>query len=329
MIFSLLADQADGFWFPPGASNFAKQVDFLYYAILWISIIFFVPIVIAMVYFMVKYRQRPGYKGNPEALHNTPLEITWTVVPTFIVVWIFWEGMVGYLDMTSVPKGGTEDINVLGAKWVWSFKYKQNGAESPVLYLPVNKNVKLTMTSKDVLHSFFVPAFRAKRDVVPGRYHYMWFQPLQEGTFDLFCTEYCGDNHSTMITKAVVLSEEKYKEKLAELVKEPDDIIERGKWLYERKACKGCHYAGADGAKGPGPSYNGSWGKKVSLANGTEVNFDENYVKESILYPAAAARKGYEKASAMPSYKGQLKQEQIEAITAFIQSLESTPAATK
>ncbi|AMV34004.1 Cytochrome c oxidase subunit 2 precursor [Pirellula sp. SH-Sr6A] len=327
MNFTFLADEAAGFWFPPAASTFAKQVDFLYMAILWISILFFVPIVIAMLYFMVKFRQRPGYKGSPEALHNTPLEITWTVVPTFIVVWIFWEGMIGFLDMTRMPDD-TVDVAVTAVKWNWSFKYKQNGAESTVLYLPVGKDIKLTMQSKDVLHSFFVPAFRAKRDVVPGRYQYMWFHPTKEGIYDLFCTEYCGDNHSTMITKVEVMSDEKYAAKLAELVKEPEDIVERGKWLYERKACKGCHYAGTEGAKGPGPSYNGSWGKQVPLADGREVKFDENFVRESILNPAAAHRKGYETASAMPSYKGQLKDEQIDALIAFIQSLETvgTPA---
>ncbi len=324
MNFSFLADEAATFWFPPAASTFAKQVDFLYMAILWISILFFVPIVVAMIYFVVKYRQRPGYKGSPEALHNTPLEITWTVIPTFIVVWIFWEGMIGYLDMTRIPDN-TQDVDVIAAKWTWTFKYRENGAESTVLYLPVDKDVKLIMQSRDVLHSFFVPAFRAKRDVVPGRYHYMWFHPTQEGVFDLFCAEYCGDNHSTMITKVEVLSQEKYEAKLAELIKEPEDIVERGKWLYERKACKGCHFAEKEGAKGPGPSYNGSWGKKVQLSNGTEKTFDENFVKDAILNPGQEFRKGYEGVAAMPSYKGQLKEDQIEALTAYIRSLESVP----
>lgn len=327
MIPSILADQNADFWFPEQASTFAPQVDFLFNVILWISIIFFVLVVAAMVYFMIKYRQRPGYKGSPEGLHNTFLEVTWSVVPTFIVVWIFWEGMVGYLAMTTMPVD-TEDVKVTAKKWVWSFKYK-NGAESDKLFLQVGRDTKLIMRSDDVLHSFFVPAFRAKRDVVPGRFSYMWFQPTKEGTFDLFCTEYCGDNHSGMITKAVVLSEEKYDAMLKELAKEPEDIVARGKWLYERKACKGCHYAGAEGAQGPGPSYNGSWGKPVPLAAGGEATFDENYVERSILNPIEQARKGYESASAMPSYKGQLKKDQIEAITEFIKSLQSAEPPKK
>ncbi len=321
---AFFADVNKSFWFPEKASTFAPQIDFLYDAILWISIIFFVPIVVAMIYFMVKYRERPGYRGSTEALHNTTLEITWSVVPTFIVVWIFWEGTVGYLNMQRLPKD-TVDIKVTAKKWAWSFKYP-NGAESDKLHVVLGRDFKMIMRSEDVLHSFFIPAFRVKRDVVPGRYNYLWFQPTVAGTFDLFCTEYCGDNHSTMITKVIVESQDSYDKFIAEAVKEPEDIVERGKWLYERKACKGCHYAGTDGAQGPGPSYNGSWGKPVPLASGESVNFDENYVSESILNPIAKKRKGYEAASAMPSYKGQLKEEQIEALAAFIKSLESTPA---
>ena len=323
MNFSFLADEAASFWLPPAASTFAEQVDFLFIAIVWISAIFFVPIVIAMVYMAFKFRDRPGYKGSPYALHNTPLEITWTVIPTFIAVWIFWEGMLGYLHM-AIPPDNTLDITVTASKWNWSFKYKENGGESNVLYVPVNKNVKLILKSNDVLHSAYIPAFRAKRDVVPGRYHYLWFNATQEGVYDFFCAEYCGDNHSTMITKVEVLNDAAYAAKLAELVKEPEDIVERGRWLYEKKACMGCHYAGTSGAKGPGPSYNSSWGKMVNLSNGTEKKFDENYVRDSILNPSGEFRKGYETASAMPSYKGQLTDEQIEAIIAYIQSLETT-----
>ena len=327
MISAFFADINKTFWFPEQASTFAKQIDFMYDAILWISIIFFVPIVIAMIYFMVKFRMRPGYRGSTEALHNTTLEITWSVVPTFIVVWIFWEGTVGYLKMQTLPPD-TEDIKVTAKKWDWNFKYK-NGAENPELHLPIGRDVKVIMRSDDVLHSFFIPAFRVKRDVVPGRYTYMWFQPTVEGTFDLFCSEYCGDNHSRMIAKVFVHNEEGYAKFLAEAIKEPEDIVARGKWLYERKACKGCHYAGTDGAQGPGPAYNGSWGKPVPLAAGGERLFDENYVSDSILNPILQARKGYETAAAMPSYKGQLKEEQIDAIAAYIKSLQSATPPKK
>jgi cytochrome c oxidase subunit 2 len=325
----LLADKVPDYaWFPTGASNFVPQVDFLFWAIMWISAIFFIPIVIAMGYFMWKYRDRPGYRGSPEALHNTPLEITWTVIPTLIVVWIFWEGAVGYLDMTRIPKG-TVDVQVNAKKWAWNFKYP-NGGEDTVLCIPVNKDVKLIMRSEDVLHSFFIPAFRAKRDVVPGRYTYMWFRPTKEGIYDLFCTEYCGDNHSGMITKVQVVSEEEYAKFLVKAVREPEDNpLEWGKLLYKRKGCATCHNAAKEGANGPGPSYNGSWGKSVQLESGSEVPFDENYVRESILNPTAKKRKGYGAASPMNSYAGQLKDGQIDALITFIKSLENESPPAK
>jgi cytochrome c oxidase subunit 2 len=333
-----LADQVAPYaWFPEGASSFAPQVDFLFTVILWICIVFFVPIVIAMGYFMWVYRERPGYRGSPEALHNTAIEITWTVVPTIVVVWVFWEGAMGYLDMARIPKG-TVDVNVTAKKWQWAFKYENGGEhdvipvenssvkELPLLVLPVDRDIKMIMRSDDVLHSFYIPAFRAKRDVVPGRYNYMWFHTTKEGLYDLFCTEYCGDNHSQMNAKVKVVSQEEYKKALDKAIQEP---LARGQLLYKRQGCSTCHNAGAEGASGPGPSYNGSWGKPVQLESGAEVAFDENYVRESILNPQAKARKGYGKASPMNSYAGKLKDDQIDALITFIKSLENANSATK
>ena len=336
-----LADQVAPYaWFPEGASSFAPQVDFLFTVILWICIVFFVPIVIAMGYFMWVYRERPGYRGSPEALHNTAIEITWTVVPTIVVVWVFWEGAMGYLDMARIPKG-TVDVNVTAKKWQWAFKYENGGEhdvipvenssvkELPLLVLPVDRDIKMIMRSDDVLHSFYIPAFRVKRDVVPGRYNYMWFHTTKEGLYDLFCTEYCGDNHSQMNAKVKVVSQEEYKKALEKAIQEPEDPLERGRLLYKRQGCSTCHNAGAEGASGPGPSYNGSWGKPVQLESGTEVAFDENYVRESILNPQAKARKGYGKASPMNSYAGKLKDDQIDALITFIKSLENANSAAK
>jgi len=336
-----LADQVAPYaWFPEGASSFAPQVDFLFTVILWICIVFFVPIVIAMGYFMWVYRERPGYRGSPEALHNTAIEITWTVVPTIVVVWVFWEGAMGYLDMARIPKG-TVDVNVTAKKWQWAFKYENGGEhdvipvenssvkELPLLVLPVDRDIKMIMRSDDVLHSFYIPAFRVKRDVVPGRYNYMWFHTTKEGLYDLFCTEYCGDNHSQMNAKVKVVSQEEYKKALEKAIQEPEDPLARGQLLYKRQGCSTCHNAGAEGASGPGPSYNGSWGKPVQLESGSEVAFDENYVRESILNPQAKARKGYGKASPMNSYAGKLKDDQIDALITFIKSLENANSATK
>jgi cytochrome c oxidase subunit 2 len=246
----------------------------------------------------------------------------------------------GYLDMARIPKG-TVDVNVTAKKWQWAFKYENGGEhevipvenasvkELPLLVLPVDRDIKMIMRSDDVLHSFYIPAFRAKRDVVPGRYNYMWFHTTKEGLYDLFCTEYCGDNHSQMNAKVKVVSQEEYKKALEKAIQEPEDPLERGRLLYKRQGCSTCHNAGAEGASGPGPSYNGSWGKPVQLESGTEVAFDENYVRESILNPQAKARKGYGKASPMNSYAGKLKDDQIDALITFIKSLENANTAAK
>jgi cytochrome c oxidase subunit 2 len=172
----ILADKNASFFFPEAASSFAPEVDFLFWAITWISIFFFVIIVAVMVLFVWKYRERPGYKGSPEALHNTPLEIAWTVFPTLIVIWIFARGTVGYLDMSTIPETDAFKVNVTAQQWAWTFEYP-NGAISTELHLPVDRPSKMVMQSKDVIHSLYVPSFRAKCDIVPGRVNYMWFQP--------------------------------------------------------------------------------------------------------------------------------------------------------
>lgn len=358
----ILADKNVSFWFPEQASTFAAEIDWFFNMITLISVVFFVLIVGAMVYFIWKYRERPGYRGSPEALHNTPLEITWTVVPTFIVIWIFAQGTVGYVDMATPPQAGTLDIEVVAQKWNWQFIYP-NGAITTELHLPVDRPAKLKMRSVDVIHSLFVPAFRAKCDIVPGRYNYMWFQPTKANAkadsaafqaavdernariaksgnkdeawnydtlgftpdgfefYDLFCTEYCGDSHSKMIAQVVVHEPGEFEKWIAEAAEPPmEDPVEWGLWLYQRVGCKSCH--SVDGSKVVGPSFKGSWAGSVDVYQGDSIAFDDNYVRESIIYPQAKARTGYESASAMPSYQGRLKEEEISALTAYIKSLQ-------
>jgi cytochrome c oxidase subunit 2 len=314
----LLADEPASFWFPEQASTFAPEVDFFFHAVLWICIVFFALIVAGMIYFVWKYRQRPGYQGSPEAVHNNALEITWTVIPTLIVVWIFVRGVYGYLDMMSPPTE-TYDIEVKAIRWNWTFKYP-NGAISTDLHVPINKPVKLIMRSEDVIHSLFVPAFRAKTDIVPGRLNIMWFQAIKEGSFDLYCTEYCGTKHSLMQALVVVESQEKFDAWLAEASKPPTDPIEWGKWIYERQGCKGCH--SLDGSIVVGPSFKGSFGTSMDMSDGQKVTMDEQYIRNSILNPQSQARANFvAKINQMNSYAGKLKEEEISALTAFIKSL--------
>ncbi len=315
----LFAEHQGSFWFAPAGSTFAEEIDSFFMIILYISAFFFVLVVGAMVLFAIKYRRRPGYEGDSNALHNNLLEITWTVIPTLIVCWIFVRGVEGYMDMITPPPE-TIDINVTASKWVWSFTYP-NGAESNELHVPNGRAVRLRMRSMDVLHSFYVPAFRAKQDIVPGRVNVMWFQPILEGKFKLFCTEYCGDNHSEMLADVQVHSYEDYLKKLDELNQHPEAPVAHGEWLYERRGCKGCHSLEPDKVI-IGPSFANKWGREFNDVSGQSVAFDEEYFIESLEYPQAKMRPEFAKASQMPSYKGRLKPNEIDALLAMVKALE-------
>lgn len=316
----LLAEKNATFWFPPAASTFAAEVDWFYLAILYISIFFFVVVVAALVVFAIKFRRRPGYEGDSKALHNNALEITWTVIPSLVACWIFAQGVNGYMDMMT-PPADTIDINVTARKWAWSFQYP-NGAISDQLHIPNNQAVLLNMRSEDVLHSFYVPAFRAKTDVVPGRVTTMWFQPILEGKFDLYCAEYCGDEHSRMIARegVVVHDQDGYDAWLAEAAKPPLNPVAHGFWLYERMGCKSCHSTIAD-KRIVGPSFAKSYGQTFKNTKGQDVKFDQQYIRQSILEPQAQLREGYQNASQMPSFQGKLNEEQLSAVTAFLEAM--------
>jgi cytochrome c oxidase subunit II len=315
---ALLAQHEGTYWFPPAGSTFAEETDTFFMYLLYIATFFFVLVVGAMVIFAIKYRRRPGYEGDSTALHNNLLEITWTVIPTLIVCWIFARGVQGYMDMMT-PPADTIDISVTARKWSWSFTYP-NGAESPELHVPINKAVRLLMRSDDVLHSFYVPAFRAKADVVPGRVTTMWFEPILIGEFKLVCTEYCGDDHSRMFAKVEVHSQADYEKKLVELNKSPEAPVAHGEWLYERRGCKACHSIEKDKIQ-IGPSFAGSWGTEFKDVAGNNVKFDEQYVLESIESPQAKMKPDFKSATLMPSYKGRFNPKEVNAITAFMKAL--------
>lgn len=317
---TLLADENATFWFPPAASTFAAEVDWFFMAILYISLFFFVLVVVAMAVFAIQYRRRPGYSGDSKALHNNALEITWTVIPSLIVCWIFARGVYGYMDMMT-PPAETLDINVTARKWDWSFQYP-NGAISDQLHIPNNQPVRLRMRSEDVLHSFYVPAFRAKADVVPGRVIDMWFEPIMEGEFDLFCTEYCGDQHSQMIKQngVVVHTGEGYQQWVSEAAKPPVHPVAHGFWLYERLGCKSCHATVPD-KRIVGPSFANTFGQTFKNSKGEDVKFDAQYVRQSILEPQAQMREGYQTASQMPSFQGKVNEMELTALTSFLEAM--------
>jgi len=307
----------DTFWLPRRASNLAADVDFNFNLVYWISVFFFALITFLLVFFTLRYRQRPGHKVEKSTTHNTPLEVVWSVIPTLIVIGLFWSGYKAYLNMT-VPPQNTYEVLVTGQKWNWMFTYP-NGYIDSQLHVPVDTPVKLTMTSEDVLHSFFVPDFRIKRDVIPGRYTRLWFTALETGEYDIFCTEYCGTNHWNMLSKVVVHERAEFDGWLEEasdfLSKMPP--AEAGEMLYNMRGCKQCH--SVDGSPGIAPSFLGKFGSEEQLLTGETVVVEENYIRESILNPQARVVAGYD--PVMPTYQGRLKDEEITAIIEYMKTL--------
>ncbi|TWT59456.1 cytochrome c oxidase subunit II [Rubinisphaera italica] len=319
--------------FPGQHSTFASNVDAIFYFTFWLSAFFFVAIVGFMIYFVVKYRRIEGQEPETSPSHNTTIEVAWSVIPGFLVLGIFWWGFTGYVDMRSPPSEAYE-VNVIASMWQWQFKYP-TGAIAKELHIPVKTPVKLIMQSKDVLHSLYIPSFRTKQDVVPGRYSGMWFEATDVGVYNLFCAEYCGQKHSDMITKVVVhpvtaedaTDEVKetfdaWMEVAADPLKGPGGVVipleEAGKNIVEIFQCAQCH--SIDGSKKVGPSFKGNFGKEVEIAGQGKVLMDENYIRESILEPTAKIRLGYE--PKMPSFKGQMKDEWIDAVIAYIKSIQ-------
>jgi cytochrome c oxidase subunit II len=313
-------------YLPSADSDFAPVVDDITNLVTDLSVFFTVAIVGTMIYFAVKYRK----KGEHD--HETPhiegsvfLEVCWTLIPTLVCVVIAFYGYYGYKLMREVPKDALE-INVVGQKWNWSFSYPNGKQTIEEFAVPVGKPIKLILTSKDVLHSFFVPGMRTKTDAVPGRYTYQWFRPIKTGPQQVYCTEYCGERHSAMLAKMHVLSEADYERWLNVKEITSDNPIERGRNLYNKKLiCKTCH--SLNGTAGVGPSFLKLYGKKGELADGKPYEADDNYIKESILYPSNKVVKGFA-AGVMPAFEGQIKDEEIGDLIAFIKTLDgSAPVA--
>lgn len=312
----LFAQSGGTFWLPPERSTTAPYVDNAFYFIYWVSTFFFVLIVTLMVLFVIRYRRRPGVGPLPSPSHNTKLEVLWIVVPLGLVSVMFYLGFSGYMNLRFVPANAYE-IRVDAQKWKWLFTYP-NGYQDDNLHVPVDEPVKLTMTSKDVIHSLFIPAFRVKQDVVPGRYTTMWFQATEPGEYDLECAEYCGTSHSEMLAKVIVHAPGGLEAWLVEAEKKFQSLppVERGRDIY-LKRCAVCH--SSDGTPKTGPSFKAIYGHSVKFNDGTETTVDDNYIRESIVDPSAKIVAGYP--DQMPVFKGQLSDNQITAIIEYIKSL--------
>ena len=270
-----------------------EVADHVFFYILAITIFLFGLITFLMVYFVIRYRKKRN--PQPADLHeNIWLEIIWTVVPTLLVLTMFYYGLTGFNFLKKVPVEAMK-VKVIARQWSWLFEY-ENGVKSPELKVPVGKPVKLSLTSQDVIHGFYAPAFRIKQDVVPGMTNSLWFQPTEVGTFDVFCTQYCGLQHAKMATKIVVVSVEEYhqwyqkgKEEMETAKGKP-----RGDQLFQEKGCMACH--SIDGTPRVGPALKGLFGKTaIVLTDGKERNIlsDESYLRKSLLEPNADVVKGY------------------------------------
>ena len=298
-------------WWPPQASNFAPRVDQLYLFLLSVTAFFTVLIFVAIVYLAVKYRRRPGRNPTPVKTNHL-LELTWTVIPFGLtLVMFFWAS--GLFVHMREPPAHAMQIDVVGKQWMWKVQHPSGRREIDELHVPLGRPIKLVMTSEDVIHSFYLPAFRTKQDVVPGMYATEWFTATKVGEYHLFCAEYCGTQHSKMIGRVVVQTPAEYQAWVAGVsVDEAPVVI--GARLFTQFQCNTCHGQRA-------PTLANLFGSTVRFADGSTTVADDNYLRESILAPRAKLVAGYQ--PLMPTYAGQLTEEQVMNLIAYIKSLKN------
>lgn len=304
---------------PPQRSTIANEVDALFHFINITGFILFAGIVIAILYFIFKYKRKSEEDVTPVITHNTTLEVTWSVLPAILVLIVFSWGFRGFLSQSTAPANSYE-IYVTAGSWFWEFEYPSGGKILNELYVPANQPVKLIMKSEDVLHSFFVPDYRVKQDVIPNRYTTLWFEVTEPGESIIYCTEYCGTQHSNMIATVFALDEADWEEWLETGLEIDEDmpLAELGEQTYTSAGCNACH--SLDGSRRVGPSLAGLFGQEREFTDGTSAVADEAYIRESILEPQLRVTVGYP--NNMPSYAGRLSDRQIDGLIEFIKELQ-------
>jgi cytochrome c oxidase subunit 2 len=304
--------------FPESASTIASRVDALYFFLVALTVFFSLLIAGLIVWYAIKYRRRTPDAIGANIRGSMLLEIGWSAAPLAIVLIIFVWGASVFFAMSS-PPAGTMNIYVVGKQWMWKFQHLDGQREIDELHVPVGRAVKMIMTSEDVIHSFFVPAFRVKADVLPGRYTNVWFQPTRPGRYHLFCAEYCGTKHSGMIGEVVVMEPSEYQTWLSGGVPE-GSLASGGAKLFADLACNTCH---RPDAQGRGPVLEGLFGKTVALQSGEKVVVDEAYIRESILTPSAKIASGFQ--PIMPTFQGIVTEEQLLQLVEYVKSLQGLP----
>lgn len=324
------------FWMPTQASDFAAKVDSLWDFILWVSIFFFVLLMVLTVRFAWKYRQRSPTQRTSPAKHHFKLEFLWSAVPTVILVVIFAWGFSDYTALSATPSNAL-NVRAVGKQWAWTISYPQldrectptldpdTGTQTTTFYLPVNQPFTVQLSSDDVVHSFWIPAFRAKKDVLPNRYTGFTVTPTEPGEYNLYCAEYCGTNHSRMQGKVEVLTEEEWAEFL--LKSDPRCVIDSnapnyGEKLFAKYGCAGCHSVAEGRPTVVGPGLYGIVGHEVETDQGTVIA-DDDYLRESIVFAGKRIVKGFETVK-MPSFEGRLSEKELGAIIDYIKGLGKT-----
>ena len=300
--------------FPQQASAQAGQVDAIYFFMVAVTAFFSILIAGLVVFFAIKYRRREGNEVG-HAIHGSlALELLWTVIPFIIVMVMFGWGAKVFFDMYRPPVGAME-IYVVGKQWMWKAQHMDGQREINELHVPVGRPVKLIMGSEDVLHSYYIPAFRVKADVIPGRYNVLWFTATKAGTYHLFCAEYCGTKHSGMIGSVVAMEPQDFQAWLGG-GRASDSPVAAGEKLFADLACDTCHRTDSQGR---GPMLTNVFGRQVELQDGRSVLADEAYIRESIVNPQAKIVAGFQ--PLMPTFQGLVTEEQLLQLISYVKSL--------
>ncbi|HXD34571.1 MAG TPA: cytochrome c oxidase subunit II [Pyrinomonadaceae bacterium] len=306
---------------PESASTESANVDALYFYLSGVTVFFTLLISGVIIFFVIRYRRRTPHEIPRPIAGSHTLETLWSVIPFVISMSFFVWGAALYFRQSRVPKNALE-VYVVGKQWMWKIQHATGQREINELHVPVGRKIKLIMTTEDVIHDFFVPAFRIKADAVPGRYTVQWFEATKAGTYHLFCAEYCGMNHSLMIGSIIVMEPTEFNDWLNGNVNQ-QSAAAGGQQLYQTLGCASCH--GGNGEGGRGPALLGVFNSDVRMSNGTTARANESYIRESIVSPNAKVVNGY--GPIMPTFQGVVNEEQIVQLMAYIKSLSSQPSA--
>lgn len=300
--------------FPDQASTIAKPIDQLYFALTGLSALMVMLIFLTITFFLFKYRRGKRVNRGPAHIPQTAIEVTWIVIPLLLMMGVFAWGAHVYFQQQRPPQGAME-INVVGKQWMWKVQHPEGNREINELHVPVGRIVQLILASQDVIHSFYLPAFRTKMDVVPGRYTSEWFQATKIGSYHLFCAEFCGTKHSEMVGRVIVMDPVDYENWLS-AGQPASTMAQEGERIFRELGCSGCHVGNSVVRA---PPLEGLYGKPVPLQNGQIVKADEGYIRDSILLPNNQITAGYQ--PLMPTYQGHINEEQLLQLIAYIKSL--------